>query len=80
MLTLFINKGVNMKTIRYEVKLERSVKIILGTLALGVMLNVFQTPIAQELFGINEALAEVIFGYGPGDEVEVRITNWPNQN
>ena len=35
-----------MKTIKYEVKLERSVKIILGTLALGIFLNAFQTPIS----------------------------------
>ena len=78
MLRFYINKGANMKTIKHEIKLERSVKIILGTLALGILLNAFQTPIAQELFGINEALAEAIFGYGPRDEVEVRITNWPN--
>ena len=46
-----------MKTIKYEVKLETSVKIIFGVLALGIFLNAFATPIAQELFGIKAALA-----------------------
>ena len=35
-----------------------SVKIILGILALGIFLNVFSTPIAVELFGIKDALAD----------------------
>jgi len=61
-----------MKTIKYEVKLETSVKIILGVLALGIFLNVFATPIAQELFGIKAALAQYIQG-----TVDVRIANWP---
>ena len=68
-----------MKTIKYEVKLERSVKIILGTLALGIFLNAFQTPIAQELFGIKNALAEAITGFGPNQAVEIFITNWPSR-
>jgi hypothetical protein len=34
-----------MKTIKYEIKLEKSVKIILGTLVLGVFLNVLIFPI-----------------------------------
>ena len=59
-----------MKTIKYEVKLETSVKIILGVLALGIFLNVFATPIAMELFSIKEALAESISG-------GISITNWP---
>lgn len=46
-----------MKTIKHEIKLERSVKIILGVLALGIFLNAFATPIAQELFGIKDAQA-----------------------
>ena len=46
-----------MKTIKYEVKLETSVKIILGVLALGIFLNAFATSIAQEFFGIKAALA-----------------------
>jgi len=51
-----------MKTIKYEVKLERSVKIILGVLATGVLLNAFSTPIGMELFGVKEALADYING------------------
>ena len=51
-----------MKPIKYEVKLEKSVKIILGILAVGVLFNAFSTPIAIELFGIKEALAESISG------------------
>ena len=47
-----------MKTVKHEIKLERSVKIILGVLALGIFLNAFATPIAQELFSINDALAD----------------------
>ena len=52
-----------MKTIKHEIKLERSVKIILGVLAVGVFLNVFATPIAQEMFGIKPALADMMAGY-----------------
>ena len=61
-----------MKTIKHEIKLEKSVKIILGVLALGIFLNAFATPIAQELFGIKAALAEYVHG-----NVDVRIVNWP---
>ena len=50
-----------MKTVKHEIKLERSVKIILGVLALGIFLNAFATPISQELFGIKDALAD--WGY-----------------
>ena len=32
-------KGGNMKTVKHEIKLERSVKIILGVLAVGILLN-----------------------------------------
>ena len=61
-----------MKKITYEIKLEKSVKIILGIFAVGVFLNAFSTPIGQELFGIKEALADYVYG-----EIDVRITNWP---
>ena len=61
-----------MKTVKHEIKLEKSVKIILGVLALGIFLNAFATPIAQELFGIKAALAEYVHG-----NVDVRIVNWP---
>ena len=52
-----INKGVNMKTIKYEIKLEKSVKVILGAFAFGIILNAFVTPMGQELFGIKNANA-----------------------
>ena len=51
-----------MKTVKYEIKLEKSVEIILGILAFGVLFNAFSTPIAIELFGIKEVLAESISG------------------
>ena len=35
------NKGGNMKTVKHEIKLERSVKIILGVFALGILLHAF---------------------------------------
>ena len=54
-----------MKTIKYEVKLETSVKIILGVLALGIFLNAFATPIAKELFGTKDANAWESIGQGP---------------
>jgi len=61
-----------MKTVKHEVKLERSVKIILSMLAVGIFLNAFSTPIAQEPFGIKDALAEYISG-----GFDVRISGWP---
>ena len=57
MLRSIINKGVKMKTIRYEVKLEKSVKIILGAFVFGIILNALVTPTGQELFGIKDANA-----------------------
>ena len=47
-----------MKTVKHDVKLEKSVKIILGILAVGIFLNAFSTPIAMELFGVKEVLAD----------------------
>ena len=51
-----------MKTVKHEIKLERSVKIIFAILAVGVFLNAFATPIGQELFSIKDANA---IGEGP---------------
>ena len=62
-----------MKTVKHEIKLERSVKIILGVFALGIFLNAFATPISKELFGIKKAAAELT----PWDTLAVRIINWP---
>ena len=57
MLRSLINKGVNVETIKYEVKLEKSVKVILAVFAFGIILNAFVTPAGQELFGIKDANA-----------------------
>ena len=62
-----------MKTVKHEIKLERSVKIILGVFALGIFLNAFATPIAQEMFGIKNASAELF----DGSVLSVFIQNWP---
>ena len=51
------NKGVNVKTIKYEVKLEKSVKVILGAFAFGIILNALVSNTGQELFGIKDANA-----------------------
>ena len=58
-----------MKTIKYEIKLEKSVKIILGTLVIGVFLNILISPITLELFGIKAAHA--------ASSMDVWIMNWP---
>ena len=51
-----------MKKIIYEIKIEKSVKIILGVFAIGVLLNAFSSPIATELFGMKNAFAELLSG------------------
>ena len=43
-----------MKTVKYEIKLEKSVKIILGVLALGILLHAFPMT-GQGLFSKAEA-------------------------
>ena len=62
-----------MKTVKHEIKLERSVKIILAIFAVGIFLNAFTTPIAQELFGIKSVSAELY----DWDTLKVYIQNWP---
>ena len=57
MIRSIINKGVNVKTIKYEVKLEKSVKVILGAFAFGIIFNAFVSQTGQELFGIKDANA-----------------------
>jgi len=59
-----------MKTIKHEIKLEKSVKIILGAFVFGIILNAFVTPAGQELFGIKNANAAVNY---------TDIESWPNQ-
>ena len=46
------------KKIQHEIKLEKSVKVILGILAVGLLLNAFN----PKDFGIKEALAELSHG------------------
>ena len=51
-----------MKKVTYEIKLEKSVKLILAVFAIGIVLNAFSSPIVNELFGVKEALAEYLEG------------------
>ena len=46
MVKSIINKEENMKTVKHEIKLEKSVKIILGIFAVGIFLNAFAIPIS----------------------------------
>ena len=43
------------KKVTHEIKLEKSVKLILGVLAIGILLNVFN----PNDFGIKEAIAQL---------------------
>ena len=45
------------KIIQYEIKLEKSVKIILGILAVGILLNAFsfQNLAIKDVFATNHA-------------------------
>ena len=60
-----------MKKIKYEVKLEPSVKLILFVLTIGVVLNALMSPVVMELFGIKDANAAQF--------MEVIILNWPTK-
>ena len=70
-------KGGNMKTVKHEIKLERSVKIIFAILAVGVFLNAFATPIGQELFSIKDANAAT--GAGSGQIYRVTLCDYDNE-
>ena len=65
-----------MKTVKHEIKLERSVKIILGVLAVGVLLNAFTIgdiiSSAEARHNANNT------AYGEGS-MHVTIDNWPQQ-
>ena len=65
-----------MKTIKHEIKLEKSVKIILGAFVFGIILNAFVTPTGQELFGIKNvnAASDYIIGW-PIEPLKVYIEN-----
>jgi len=51
-----------MKKITYEIKFEKSVKIILAIFAIGVVLNAVSSPTVNELLGVKEAFAEILSG------------------
>ena len=63
-----------MKTVKHEIKLERSVKIIFAILAVGVFLNAFATPIGKELFATKDANAFQSVGQGPIHRIA--LCNW----
>jgi len=46
------------KKVTHEIKLEKSVKIILGVLAIGILVNAFN----PKDFGIKDAMAELSSG------------------
>ena len=54
------------RTVQHEIKLEKSVKIILGALAIGVMANAF-TP---DTFSIKDAMADL----KNNDKIRVEIS------
>ena len=64
-----------MKTIKHEIKLEKSVKIILCILAVGVFLNAFAI---DDIISSAEARHNTNnTAYGEGS-MHVTIDNWPN--
>ena len=62
------------RTVQHEIKLEKSVKIILGALAIGVMANAF-TP---DTFSIKDAMAELDNGDAIRVEVSGNLNTWVN--
>mgnify|MGYP000073619488 CR=1 FL=1 len=52
------------RVVEHEIKLEKSVKIILGVLALGVLLNAF-----APVFDVRKAFAELSYG----DKIKVKV-------
>ena len=54
------------RVVEHEIKLEKSVKIILGVLAFGVFLNAF-----APVFDVRKAFAEL----SSGDSISVRVSN-----
>ena len=53
------------RVVEHEIKLEKSVKIILGVFALGVLLNAF-----APVFDVREAFAELSYG----DTINVSVS------
>ena len=56
------------RVVEHKIKLEKSVKIILGVLAFGVFLNAF-----APVFSVREAFAELF----PGQVVKVQLVDTP---
>ena len=54
------SKGGNMKTVKYEIKLDKSVKIILGVLAVGVLMHALPMT-GQGLFSKAEAYSDEVY-------------------
>ena len=64
-----------MKTIKHEIKLERSVKIILGVFAVGILLHAFTIG---DIISSAEARHNIDnTAYGEGT-MHVTIDNWPS--
>ena len=63
-----------MKTVKHEIKLERSVKIILAVFAVGVLLNAF--TIGDIISSAEARHNEGGTAYGEGS-MHVTIDNWP---
>ena len=54
------SKGGNMKTVKYEIKLERSVKIILSVLVVGILMHALPMN-GQGLFSKAEAYSDEVY-------------------
>ena len=67
-------KGGNMKNVKYEIKLERSVKIILGALAAGVLLHAL-LMVEQGLFSKAEAYSDEVYRVTLCDQYGYRCNN-----
>ena len=67
-------KGGNMKTVKYEIKLEKSVKIILGVLALGILLHAFPM-VGQGLFSKAEAYSSEVYRVTICDQYGYKCNN-----
>ena len=63
-----------MKTVKHEIKLERSVKIILGVFAVGVLLNAFTIGDIISPAKARHDTDVITSGYGA---MHVFIDNWP---
>jgi hypothetical protein len=63
-----------MKTVKYEIKLEKSVKIILGMLAAGVLLHALPMT-GQGLFSKAEAYSSEIYRVTLCDQYGYKCNN-----